>query len=77
MGDATVKQIDKFIAATLDLTIATQYLRVTTQLLHQVRCCTKRSKDQDQSDMYSIDLEIELLAIYLLPHQIKQLPHNI
>ena len=70
MGDATVKQIDKFIAAALDLTITAQYLTVTTQSLHQVHCHTKRSKDQDQSDMYSIDLEIELLVIYLLPHQI-------
>ena len=35
MGDATVKQIDKFIAATLDLTIAAPNLTNTAQSPHQ------------------------------------------
>ena len=70
MGEATVKQIDKFIAATLDLTIATQYLTVTAQSPHLVCHHTKRSKDLDQSDMYSINLEIEPLVVYLSLHQI-------
>ena len=69
MGDATVKQIEEFITAALNLTIATQYLTVAAQLPHQAYHCTRGSKDQDQKLQVYKQLTLKLNLWLFIYHR--------